>query len=102
MPSLIGSPADGVAEALFGIAASLSDQRSADVAILYLNLTLYLRPDFDLARVLIASRYEAMAKYDLANGIYRASSPRRLLRDDQVQAAINDGRQGQIKPASPR
>ncbi|HMI95038.1 MAG TPA: tetratricopeptide repeat protein [Micropepsaceae bacterium] len=95
---LISSPADGVAEALFGIAASLNDQRSADVAILYLNLTLYLRPDFDLARVLIASRYEAMAKYDLANGIYariQPTSPYYAM--TQVQAAINDGRQGQIK-----
>jgi tetratricopeptide (TPR) repeat protein len=95
---LIGSPADGVAEALFGISASLNDARNADVAILYLNLTLYLRPDFDLARVLIASRYEAMGKYDLANGIYariQPTSPYYAM--TQVQAAINDGRQGQIK-----
>jgi tetratricopeptide (TPR) repeat protein len=95
---LIGSPADGVAEALFGISASLNDTRNADVAILYLNLTLYLRPDFDLARVLIASRYEAMGKYDLANGIYariQPASPYYAM--TQVQAAINDGRQGQIK-----
>ncbi len=98
VPSLIGSPADGVAEALFGIAASLNDSRSADVAILYLNLTLYLRPDFDLARVLIASRYEAMGKFDLANGIYsriQPTSPYYAM--TQVQAAINDGRQGQVK-----
>jgi tetratricopeptide (TPR) repeat protein len=98
LPPLIGSPTDGVAEALFGISASLNDSRSADVAILYLNLTLYLRPDFDLARVLIASRYEAMGKYDLANGIYARivpTSPYYAM--TQVQAAINDGRQGQIK-----
>src|SRR5205085_1543598 len=35
LPPLIGSPADGVAEALFGISASLNDARSADVAISY-------------------------------------------------------------------
>jgi tetratricopeptide (TPR) repeat protein len=93
---LVGSPAEGVAEALFGIAASLNDQRSADVAILYLNLTLYLRPDFDLAKVLLASRYEAMQKYDMANGLYariQQSSPYYGM--TQVQAAINDGRLGQ-------
>jgi tetratricopeptide (TPR) repeat protein len=80
---------------LFGISASLNDARNADVAILYLNLTLYLRPDFDLARVLIASRYEAMGKYDLANGIYariQPASPYYAM--TQVQAAINDGRLG--------
>jgi len=94
---LVSSPAEGVSEALFGIAASLNDQRSADVAILYLNLTLYLRPDFDLAKVLLASRYEGMQKFDMANGLYAkipTSSPYYGM--TQVQAAINDGRQGQV------
>ena len=92
---LIASPSDGVAEGLFGIAASLNDQRSTDVAILYLNLTLYLRPELDLARVLLASRYEAMGRYDTANAIYAgitATSPYYAM--TQVQAGINDGRQG--------
>jgi tetratricopeptide (TPR) repeat protein len=91
----VTSPAEGVAEALFAIAASLTDQRSADVAILYLNLTLYLRPDFDLARVLLASRYESMERYELANGLYngiRPSSPYYGM--TQMQSAINDGRVG--------
>ena len=44
------TPQDGAAEALFGIAASLTDETSADIAILYLRLALYLRPDLDLAR----------------------------------------------------
>jgi tetratricopeptide (TPR) repeat protein len=93
---LVSSPAEGVAEALFGIAASLNDQRSADVAILYLNLTLYLRPDFDLARVLLASRYEGMNRYEMANSIYtRIHSASPYYAMTQVQSAINDGRLGQ-------
>jgi tetratricopeptide (TPR) repeat protein len=94
--ALVSSPSEGVAEALFGIAASLNDQRSADVAILYLNLTLYLHPDFDLARVLLANHYETLRKFDLANTIYAAiptSSPYYVM--TQVQAAINDGRMDQ-------
>ena len=93
---LVSSPAEGMAEALFGIAASLNDQRSVEVAILYLNLTVYLRPDFDLARVLLASRYEGMNRYDMANSIYtriQTSSPYYAM--TQVQSAINDGRLGQ-------
>jgi tetratricopeptide (TPR) repeat protein len=94
---LVNSPAEGVAEALFGIAASLNDQRSADVAILYLNLTLYMRPDFDLAKVLLASRYEAMQRYELANSLYAKIQPSSTYYPmTQVQAAINDGRLGQI------
>jgi len=94
---LVSSPADGVAEGLFGISASLTDRRSTEVAILYLNLTIYLRPEFDLARVLLASRYENMNRYDMANTIYGGiaqSSPYYAM--TQVQGAINDGRLGRI------
>ena len=90
---LVSSPAEGVAEALFGIAASLNDRRSVEVAILYLNITLYLRPNFDLARVLLASHYERMQNYEMANSYYAripAASPYFAM--TQIQAAINDGR----------
>ena len=90
---LVSSPAEGVAEALFGIAASLNDRRSVEVAILYLNITLYLRPQFDLARVLLASHYERMQNYEMANSYYAripAASPYFAM--TQIQAAINDGR----------
>ena len=90
---LVSSPAEGVAEALFGIAASLNDRRSVEVAILYLNITLYLRPNFDLARVLLASHYERMQNYEMANSYYariQSSSPYFAM--TQIQAAINDGR----------
>ena len=93
---LVTSPAEGVAEALFGIAASLNDRRSIEVAILYLNITLYLRPNFDLARVLLASHYERMDNYAMANTFYQripTASPYRAM--TQIQAAINDGRLGQ-------
>ncbi|MGH6817114.1 MAG: tetratricopeptide repeat protein, partial [Hyphomicrobiaceae bacterium] len=92
---LVTSPAEGVAEALFGIAASLNDRRSIEVAILYLNITLYLRPNFDLARVLLASHYERLQKYDMANGFYQRIQPNSPYYSmTQVQAAINDGRIG--------
>jgi tetratricopeptide (TPR) repeat protein len=90
---LVGTPAEGVAEALFGIAASLNDRRSSEVAILYLNITLYLRPNFDLARVLLASHYERMQNFEMANSFYARipqSSPYYAM--TLIQAAINDGR----------
>ena len=93
---LVTSPAEGVAEALFGIAASLNDRRSVEVAILYLNITLYLRPNFDLARVLLASHYERMDNYGMANTFYQRipnASPYYAM--TQIQAAINDGRLGE-------
>jgi len=69
--ALITKPEDGAAEALFGIAASLTDANSADVSILYLRLALYLRPDLDLGAVLLADRFESLEKYEDAIAVYQ-------------------------------
>jgi len=67
----VRSAEDGVAEGLFGIAASLSDQSSAEVSILYLRMALYLRPDLALANLLLADRFETLGKFEEAVSIYR-------------------------------
>ncbi len=69
---LVASPAEGIAEALFGLAASLSDNASADVSVLYLRMALYLRPDFPLAEILLAERFDQLQRYDDAIAAYRA------------------------------
>ncbi len=93
---LIRNPADGAAETLFGIAASLTDAQSADVSILYLRMALYLRPDLGLAQVLLADRFESLRKYDAAIGIYHAIEPASpYYRMAQVQAALDQQRLGQ-------
>ena len=84
---------DGVAEGLFGMAASLNDRGSADVSILYLRMALYLRPDLALASLLLGDRFEALGKYDDAVAIYRQidkSSP--YYRLAATQAAVNEAR----------
>jgi tetratricopeptide (TPR) repeat protein len=98
--SLIRSPADGAAEALFGIAASLTDAQSADVSILYLRMALYLRPDLGLAQVLLADRFESLRKFDAAIAIYHAIDPASpYFRMAQVQAALDQQRLGQSDEA---
>ncbi len=92
---MIRSAQDGVAEALFGIAASLSGPRSIDVSILYLRMALYLRPDLTLANILLADRFEDLDKYDDAIAIYQAipqDSP--YYRMAAVQAALDQQRKG--------
>ena len=89
----IRSAEDGVAEGLFGIAASLSDQSSAEVSILYLRMALYLRPDLALADLLLADRFESLGKFDTAVSIYREidkSSP--YYRMAATQAAVDESR----------
>jgi tetratricopeptide (TPR) repeat protein len=90
------SAEDGVAEGLFGMAASLSDRASADVSILYLRMALYLRPDLALADLLLADRFESLGKYSDAVAIYRQiDKSSAYYRMAATQAAINEIRLGQ-------
>ena len=91
--ALVTRAEDGAAEALFGIAASLTDQASVDVSILYLRLALYLRPSLDLGAVLLADRLEGLQKYDDAIAVYGTvdrSSP--YARMSQVEIALDEAR----------
>ncbi|MFO1248995.1 MAG: tetratricopeptide repeat protein [Alphaproteobacteria bacterium] len=92
---MIRSPQDGAAEALFGIAASLTDAQSAEVSILYLRMALYLRSDLGLAQVLLADRFETLRKYDSAIAIYRSIEPSSpYFRMAQVQSSLDLQRLG--------
>jgi tetratricopeptide (TPR) repeat protein len=98
--SLIRTPADGAAEALFGIAASLTDAQSADVSILYLRMALYLRPDLGLGNVLLADRLDLLRKHEAAIAIYQSIPPDSpYYRMAQVQAALNLQRLGRSEAA---
>lgn len=93
--SLIRNPADGAAEALFGIAASLTDAQSADDSILFLRMALYLRPDLGLGQILLADRFESLRKFDSAIAIYHAIEPASpYFRMAQIQAALDEQRLG--------
>jgi len=92
---LIRTPADGAAEALFGIAASLTDAQSADDSILFLRMALYLRADLGLGQILLADRFESLHKFDQAITIYHGIetiSP--YYRMAQIQAALDEQRLG--------
>ena len=97
---LVATPADGAAEALFGIAASLTDQASAEIAVLYLQFALALSPHFDLAKIVLSDRFEALEKFDAAIAIYRsvgADSPYKPAAE--VQVAVDEGRNNQTPQA---
>ena len=92
---LIRGPADGAAEALFGIAASLTDAQSADDSILFLRMALYLRPDLGLGQILLADRFESLRKFDSAITIYHGIEPSSpYFRMAQIQAALDEQRLG--------
>ena len=51
-PFLVANAAEGVSEALFNIASTMTRQNSAQLALIYGRLSIYLKPDFDLAQML--------------------------------------------------
>lgn len=89
---LIEGPNDGAGDALFGMAAALPDKTSADIAILYLRLSLYLSPNLDLAKIILADKFESLEKFEDAIAVYSdidMDSPYGLAA--AVQVAIDEG-----------
>ena len=75
---LVKDSKSGIAESLFNIASALPRDRSADMAMIYARIALYLKPDFELARLLLGNLFDNQRRYVQANAIYRdvdSSSP---------------------------
>src|SRR5450432_3530279 len=90
LPPLVDSPQTGAAEALYGIGATLTRRGGEDLALVYLQLALYLHPNHSLALLSLADLYESVKKPAMAIKVYErmpASSP--LKRNAQIQLATN-------------
>jgi tetratricopeptide (TPR) repeat protein len=87
---LVDSPQAGAAETLYGIGATLTRRGGEDLALVYLQLALYLAPNHPLALLSLADLYESVKKPAMAIKVYErmpASSP--LKRNAQIQLATN-------------
>lgn len=87
---LVDSPQAGAAEALYGIGASLTRRGGEDLALVYLQLSLYLAPTHSLALLSLADLYETVKKPAMAIKVYErvpASSP--LKRNAQIQLSTD-------------
>jgi tetratricopeptide (TPR) repeat protein len=90
LPPLVDSAQSGAAEALYGIGATLTRRGGEDLALVYLQLALYLQPNHPMALLSLADLYESVKKPQMAIRIYErmpASSP--LKRNAQIQLATN-------------
>jgi tetratricopeptide (TPR) repeat protein len=90
LPPLVDSPQSGAAEALYGIGATLTRRGGEDLALVYLQLSLYLVPNNPLALLSLADLYESVKKPAMAIKVYErmpASSP--LKRNAQIQLATD-------------
>ena len=87
-PPLVDSAQGGAAEALYGLGASIGRRGGEDLALIYLQLALYLEPNHAMALLSLADLYESLKKPDLAIKVYErvpANSP--LSRNAEIQRA---------------
>jgi tetratricopeptide (TPR) repeat protein len=87
---LVDSAQAGAAEALYGIGATLTRRGGEDLALVYLQLALYLQPNHSMALLSLADLYESVKKPQMAIKVYErvpASSP--LKKNAQIQLATN-------------
>ena len=90
LPPLADTPQQGAAEALYGIGASLTRRGGEDLALVYLQLALYLNPQHSLALLSLADLYESVKKPQMAIKVYeRVPTHSPLKRNAQIQLATD-------------
>lgn len=97
---LITAPEIGVAEALYDLASALAQDRSVDLPIIYLQLALYVHPEFDVAQALLADLYQSTGRPAEANAVLakiRRDSP--LAGHAAIEIAMNLDRMGKTDTA---
>jgi tetratricopeptide (TPR) repeat protein len=62
---LVTNPSEGLAEVFYGVGDALAGEGGLDMGIIFLQFSLYLKPDFPLANVALAEAYEVAKRYDL-------------------------------------
>jgi tetratricopeptide (TPR) repeat protein len=90
LPLIVDSPQAGAAEALYGLGAALGRRGGEDLALIYLQLALYLVPNHQLALLSLADLYEGLKKPELAIKTYERMAPNSpLQRSALIQRAID-------------
>jgi tetratricopeptide (TPR) repeat protein len=89
---LVRSAKEGAAEALYGLGSAGSRQGDELPALVYLRLSLYLRPSSDLTAVTLASLFEQLKQGDQVIAAYQlvpSSSPLKLGADIQIALELD-------------
>ncbi len=90
LPLDIKTAADGLGNVFYGFSQAINGQGGTDLALIYSQFALQLRPDDQLAMVQLAAIFEQLKQYDNAIAIYHklpAGSP--LAFDASVREGLN-------------
>jgi tetratricopeptide (TPR) repeat protein len=90
IPLLIASAEDGIAEVFYGLGEALASEGGVSVGAIYLQLALYVRPQFPFALAALANAYETNKRYSDAIAIYdRIPTGTPLDSSIEIRKAIN-------------
>ncbi len=99
-PQLVRNAAQGAADAIYAPASYLVQERAMDLPIVYLQMALYLDPDFDIARTLLGDLLERGRRWRDAILAYAQISPSSgLYHNAQLKIAFNLNRLNQTDDA---
>ncbi len=73
-PVMIAKASDGMADALFDLASALQTDRTGDLAQVYVQTAMWLKPRFPAANLLLGSLLENEQRYAEANTAYGTAS----------------------------
>lgn len=69
-PPLVTNAMQGAAEVFYGLGSVLTQENGNNLAGIYLQFALYLRPDFDVAQTLLGNAYEDQKRWKEAVEVY--------------------------------
>ena len=96
----IGTPGAGAGEALFSLAAAMTDEQSIDVALLYAQLSLSFNGDRPVVLTLLGDIYVDTKQYQNAINAYELTPPGSALRiNADTEIAVNLQRMERTKEA---
>ena len=71
-PPLVANGGEGMAEAFYGVAISLYQESAVGSALIYVQMAIGLRPDFDAAQMLLGDILTAQSRLDKAGESYQS------------------------------
>ena len=76
LPFLVPNTTAGLAEVYYGLGEALTTEGGMHLGAIYLQMALFLKPDFDFALAALANVYETNKQFARANAVYDRISPR--------------------------
>jgi len=87
---IVNTVEEGMAEVFYGLGEALTGEGGVSIGALYLQMALYLRPDFPFALAALANVYETTKRHEEAIAVYERIPPGTPLETSvEIRKAIN-------------